>query len=202
MKALIAILISSIFMLSSCSKEPISISDNTIPGNEEANVDIFSYLPTFIDSTDETISGTMKDYTFIYIHCDNEGNWAYIQDFMDKQSTSPLYLYQFTNPITASMLLNEMPERSKDFEVDSRDIEQVDNFYDHLSQVIDDNWPMYKKGDYLFRYANVQNDGYFYNEKRIYKNNKPYCFIHELSDPYTINDIEVSNDAYIWLARG
>lgn len=168
----------------------------------EEKFDIYSYLPIFADKTDKTIQDvTMDEYTFIYLHCDNEQNFAYVQDFKNDEPVSPLYLYEFTESITMSTLLNDMPERSKDFEVDSSIQNQVENFYDKLEQYTDSSWQVYEKENYLFRYANVMKEDHYYNEKRIYKNDHPVCFMSELSDAYKVNENEVSTDAYVWLRK-
>ena len=195
MKKLCILLV--VILLTGCAH-----NDQTVSQNSLETQSIYEYLPIFADKSDKEISGNIDKYTFIHLHCDSETNWAYIQDFSGTESTSPLYVYEFTNNIKVNDLMLEMPARSKEFEVEEEGVSLVENFYDHLEQYSDPTWQVYEYDGYTFSYANViDDDGHYYNEKRIYKDGKPVCFMKELSDEYKVQDVTVTNEAYVWLAK-
>ena len=195
-KYYLIVLLSSLLLFGCSNRQPMEL---TAESTEEFN--IYSYTPIFTDITDKTVSGNMNSFTFIHMHCDTDGNWAYIQDFKDGEQVSPLYIFEFVNTITTSDLLNEMPARNSDYIVPDDQLPLVTDFYDHLD--IDDNitFRTYEVNDFILKYNNILKGDKFYDEKRIYQNGKPYCFITELSDPFTEQNVEVKEDAYIWLAK-
>lgn len=193
-KLLVTVILTASLALTACSAKHVSQAEDT------NKYEIASYLPNFSEliDTEKDLPKTMTDFTFIKLHCDGEQKWAYIQDFKNDKAVSPLYLYEFVNDVTIKQLLEDLPERSKQFEVDG----EPEDFDTHITPAFSDKWKYYQHDDFTLLYANEQDDeGHFFNHRRVYKNGKPYVFVDELSDTYKVNELEVTEDAYIWIGK-